>query len=238
MNRRERVRVEQINRVAAFMTANAADLNGLSPTAKTKAQALAAALSTPNTGFVARLGEFETGQQTGSADFHGSVTSKSVLRDGIMADLAGINEVAAAIADAEGTPELMDHFRMPHGVSDEKLRSVASAFAKEAGKPAVEPKMIELGLPLTFVQDLEDRVAAFEQAKDEKADGLEDQKGARTGLGATIRGGLTVTKQLNVVMKNLYRNDPAKATAWATAAHIQRVGTSGKKKKTAGPANP
>jgi hypothetical protein len=60
-------------------------------------------------------------------------------------------------------------------------------------------------------------------------------------LSATIRGAFMATKQLNVPMKNLYETLPDKLSAWLTASHEQRVGTSGKSKPNGGgtaPANP
>jgi hypothetical protein len=129
----------------------------------------------------------------------------------------------------------MDDFRMPHGVSDQKLAAVALAFADKAGPP-LEAKFLTLNLPATFIQDLKDRVAAFNTAKEDTASGLEKQTGARSGLGATIAEGLTIGRQLNVIMKNLYKSNPAMFTAWTTAYHIERVG--GKKKKDPAKPNP
>ena len=78
---------------------------------------------------------------------------------------------------------------------------------------------------------MKNRLEAFGEAKDDKDEGLQTQTGAHGGSSATIRTGLTVTKQLNVLMKNLYKGQADKTTAWATASHIERVGTSGKSKK-------
>jgi hypothetical protein len=85
------------------------------------------------------------------------------------------------------------------------------------------------------------RVEDFEGAGDDKESGLQSQTGAHGGMSATIREGLMVTKQLNVLMKNLYKATLDKLAAWLTAAHVQRVGTSGKAKPSGGttpPASP
>jgi hypothetical protein len=84
MNARERARAEQISRVGKFGIDNAADWTATPPSPPTPAQAktvqLYAELNTPVTGVCALLEKFETGQQSGSSDFHGGTTSKSVLR--------------------------------------------------------------------------------------------------------------------------------------------------------------
>ena len=78
---------------------------------------------------------------------------------------------------------------------------------------------------------MRDRVVAFESAKDDKEEGLQTQSRGRGGLGATLREGLKAGKQLNVLMKKLYKDAPDKLAAWTTAFHTERVGKSGKAKK-------
>ena len=243
MDKREKARVEHVGRVGKFGTVNAADWTATPPATPTPAQAktvqLCAALNTPTTGSVALLEKFGTGQQAGEADFHGGTTSKSVLRHGIMLDMSDWNETAGAIATAQNTPEIMDGFRVPHGTSAETFAAKVRAIIDNA--VPLEAEFIALGYEDDFIQEMRDRVDAFENAKDDKDEGLQKQTGSRGGLGATIREALKITKQLNVLMKKLYKNAPDKLAAWTTAFHTERVGTSGKskKKKTATPpANP
>jgi hypothetical protein len=231
MNARERARAEQISRVGKFGIDNATDWAPSAPptSAETKTAQLYAELNAPTTGVCALLEKFETGQQSGSSDFHEGTTSKSVLRHGIMLDLSEWNETAGAIATAQNKPEIMDGFRVPHGASAETLAAKARANAENAAALAAD--FIALGYATTFVQDFLDRVKAFEDAKDDKATGLQKQKGSRGGLGATIADGLKIGKQLNVLMKKLYAGTPDKLAAWTTAFHTERVGVSGKSKK-------
>jgi hypothetical protein len=240
MNARERARVEQISRVGKFGENNAADWTsapGTPPTpAQTNAAALYAGLNTPTTGVCALLEKFETGQQSGSSDFHGGATSKSVLRHGIMLDLSEWNETAGAIATAQNKPEIMDGFRVPHGVSAETLAAKARANAENA--EALETDFIALGYAADFVEEFLDRVQAFEQAEDDKATGLQKQTGSGGGLSATISEGLKITKQLNVLMKKLYEKIPEKLAAWQTAFRTERVGQSKKAKKPGSPPSP
>jgi hypothetical protein len=232
MDKRDRVRIDQINRVGQFGITNAADWTpaggGPATPAQTNAASLYDQLNTPDTGIVAQLGTFGTGRATGAADSHGGVVSKATVRNGIMLDLADWNEAAGAIASAQNKPEIMAGFHPPHGVSMEDFPNEVNAII--AAATPLESDFVALGFAATFIQDMKDRVTAFGNAKDDKDEGLQKQVGSHGGSSATIRAGLTVTKQLNVLMKNLYNGNAEKTAAWATASHIERVGTSGKKK--------
>ena len=226
MEKRDRVRVEQINRVGQFGQTNAADWTpqgGGQPTpAQASAIALYQQLNAPSTGIVAVLEGFETGRETGATGYHGGTTSKSTLRHGIMLDLKDWNEAASAIASSQHRPEIMDGFRMPYGVSTEAFAAKVNAFV--AAATPLETDFIALGFADDFLAAMTQRVDDFENAGDDKDTGLQSQTGAHGGMSATIREGLTVTKQLNVLMKNLYKTQPDKLAAWLTAAHVQRVG--------------
>lgn len=236
MDKRDRVRVEQINRVGRFVQTNAPDFGPLQPGAKAKAEELSDKLNTKDTGLLDDLEKFETGRETGAVGFHGGTTSKASLRHGIILDLVFWNETAATIASAESKPEIMDGFRVPHGASDESFAAKVRAIIKAADP--LKTEFIALGFASDFLDEMTQRVDALEAAKADKAGGLEEQKGAFGGLSATIRAGILAGRQLNVIMKNLYKDDPEKLAAWATAYHTERVGVSGKKKTPAPPPNP
>jgi hypothetical protein len=82
-----------------------------------------------------------------------------------------------------------------------------------------------------FIAKLKERVRLFGEANEDKEEGLQGQVGSGDGLEVAIEDGLLVLRQLNVLMKNLYKADAASMGEWLTAAHIERVWTSGKKKK-------
>ncbi len=239
MNKREKVRVEQIGRVGKFGVKNAADWTAVPPAEPTPAQAKAVELfavyNTPATGAVARLEKFETGQVSSEVDFHAGTTTKAVIRHGIMLDLGHWNEAAASIASAEDKPEIMDGFHPPHGVGMEKFAAKVSSICDHA--MPLQAEFVALGFDNNFITEMRDRVTAFGIAKDDRDTALQGQVGAGGGLGATIAVALKAGKQLNVLMKNLYKDDADKLGQWNTAFHTERVGVSGKSKKKA-PAAP
>ncbi len=223
MNKRDKVRVEQIDRTGKFVIDNEADFETLPPAAKTTAMALATPLNAAGTGLLARLEKFEVGRETGNISFHSGTTSKATLRHGIVLTLMEWLETAGTIAARDETPEIMSGFRVPHGVKAEEFAAKATAIVESA--TAIEQKFLDLGYPADFLQDMTDRIEAFEKAKDDKSAGLGKQVGSHTGLSDAIREGTLIGRQLNTIFNNLYRTNPAKLAEWATAFHTERVGS-------------
>jgi hypothetical protein len=71
--------------------------------AQTKAAWLFDDLNHADTGQLATISANATTQQSGSGDFHGGTTAKSVLRDALMLELRGLNRSTVAIAEESGT---------------------------------------------------------------------------------------------------------------------------------------
>ena len=240
MNSREQARFDACKGASVFGVNNANDFKPVPPATKTLAQELFAALGTvadgePETKKDTVLGNLVraiTDQQSGAGDFHGGTTSKSVQRDGLMAELKGINRSAAAITTAQSRPEIMDSFRMPHGTNDKEIAGRARAFA-DAAVP-LKAEFIALEHPANFIEALRARVGDFEKADDSQSTGLQDQSGATASIGDLIEQGLVIHKQLDAIMHNKYAGDPAKLAAWLTASNIQRPSTA----KPAPPAPP
>ncbi|MBS0660393.1 MAG: hypothetical protein JSR82_19400 [Verrucomicrobia bacterium] len=222
MNNRETARFEAIQRVGQFGLEHAADLKpAVVLPMHERAQRLFQSLNAEKTGLIARLAAASTQQQTAHADFRGGATAKSVLRDAIMSDLRRINEAVASLAEERSQPELMHHFRMPWGEKDEVFATRATAFVEQS--EPLRADLVSLGLPEDFHTLLATRVADFKAADQAKATGLQSRVGAGEGLDADLRAGLAAVRQLNVILKNLYRDHPTRLAAWRTAARVHRT---------------
>ncbi len=243
MNDRDAARFDMMKRVGDFGTERVAEFVPVPPsTTPTKAQTLftALGLSTddPDAGsttLMARIKAATKGQQSGAGAYHGGTTSKEVQRDGLLLDLRGIIKSAGAIAEAQGKPEIMDTFRLPHTNSNEVLAATARAIADKAEE--MSAAFIELEHPANFVTALRQRVAAFESADSDQNVGQENQQGATASIGPLIQEGLTIVKQLDAIMHNKYRSDAEKMGAWLAASHVERAAVS-KKKETPPPTPP
>ncbi len=228
MNSRELSRFDALKGSSSFGINNVNDFKPALGTTKTKAQELFDALGTVADGEAATAKDTVLGnlvrailaQDAGAGDFHGGTTSKSVQRDGLMAVLRGFNKSAGAIATAEGTPEIMYNFRMPHGTNDTVIAARARAFA-DAAVP-LKAKFLALEHPADFIEALRQRVVDFENADSEQSTGLQGQVGATASIDDLIDQGLVILKQLDAIMHNKYASNPEKLAAWLTASNIQR----------------
>lgn len=239
MNDRDAARYDSLKRVGDFGVENAALFQPVPPaTGSTLAQTLFAALGLstddPDAGsttLMARIKKATTGRQSAAGEFHGGTTSKAVVRDGLMLDLRGIHKSADAIATADGTPEIMAGFELPHGTNDVDLLAKARAFAV-AAEP-LKAKFIALEHAPDFIEALLQRVADFESADSNQNTGEENKSGATAIIGPLIQEGLTIVKQLDAIMHNKFRSNAEKMGAWLTASHVERAAVSAEAKAAA-----
>lgn len=223
MNARDQARFDMLKRVADFGENNADDFNPVPPaTQPTKAQKLFDEVDNAIEG----LADAAAGQQSGAGDFHAGTTSKAVQRDGLLAELRSINRSAAAIAAAQGKPEIMESFRMPHGNNDTVLAAKARAFADAAD--GLKASFTELEHPANFIEALRQRVSDFENADSAQNTGQQDRSGATASIGPKLDAGLTAVKQLDAIMHNKYAGSPEKLAAWLTASNVARPSAAAK----------
>ncbi len=226
MNARERARFDMLKRVGDYGTLYAADFDTPVPPSKqltgaqTKAIGLFAALNDSGTGLLARIEANATAQQSGTGGFHGGTTSKTVLRHALLLELRALNRTAAAVAEEDDTPGLMDHFRMPYSVDDVTLAARARAMGQAAAPLA--DKFVDLGLDDTFLDDLETHVAAFEGTDTDQNEGGETRSGATANFGGLLREALAKVKSLDAIIHNFHRSHAAKLGAWRNASHVER----------------
>ena len=233
MNAREEARFDAVKRVGTFGIKNASDFTTPVPPAlavtpgQTQAKQLIAALNTPGTGLIAMIAKNSQSQQAGTGDYHGGSTAKSVLRDALFLEWKGFNRSAGAIAKAQKKPEIMDKFRMPYGVGDEKLTAKTMAMADAAG--ALASDFVTLGHEPTFAADLKAHVKAFDEADDSKDAGEQGQAGATAAFGPMLDEAMTKVGLLDAFMHNFYKSNAEKMGEWHTASHVERQ-TKAKKK--------
>lgn len=236
MNAREQARFDMIKRVGTFGTNNASGFSTPMAPAKTltagqtQASQLFNDLSAPNTGLIDRIAQNAETQQTGTGTTRGGATSKEVLRNALFLELKGLNRSAAAIAGSTHKPEIMDHFRMPHGVGDAVLVAKASATADAA--ESLASAFEAHGHEPTFADDLRAHIAAIGGADTTKDSGLQAQAGATEGFGPLLDEAMTKVQQLDAFMHNFYKTNAEKMGEWHTASHVEREKKSKKPEPT------
>src|SRR5207253_2761691 len=195
MNAREQTRFDMLKRVATFGTNNGTDIITPIPpavaatAAQTQAKQFLDDLTTPTTGLIDKIAKNAEQQATGTGQFRSGTTAKEVLRDALLLELKGINRTAAAIAEAQGKPEIMDKFRMPYGVGEAVLIARASAIADAAD--GMKNDFIALGHSDKFVDDLRDHAKAIVNADSTQNTGEETQAGATEEFGPLLNEAMT-----------------------------------------------
>jgi hypothetical protein len=239
MNAREQARFDMIKRVGTFGSNNASDFTAAVPPnpavtpGQTQAKNLFDALNTANTGLIALIAKTAETQQGGKSDFRTGTASKSMLREGLMQELKGINRTGAAIAEAQGTPEIMNKFRMPHGASQAVLVAKANAIA-DAAEP-MSADFIAHGHDSTFVTDLRSHIVIYDLADDDQNTGEQKQVGATAGFNPLLSQAMIKAKQLDAFMHNFYRASAEKMGEWHTASHVEHAPKAKKKPATPAP---
>jgi hypothetical protein len=239
MNAREQARFDMIQRIGTFGTNNATDFTTPVPpaVAVTPGQAQATQLfddlNHANTGLIARIAKNAENQATGAGTQASGSTAKTVLRHALFLELKGFNRTAAAIAEAQNKPEIMDKFRMPYGVGDAVLVAKATAIA-DAAQP-LTADFVAHGHETTFVADLKAHIAAFGGADTTKETGKQVKAGATEGFSPLLDQAVNKVRQLDAFMHNFYKTNAERLGEWHTASHVERQP---KKKKTETPPPP
>ncbi len=203
-------RFEMLKRVRAFGAAQTAIFS-----APTLGQQLFAAVGEA----VAAVEQSAANQSSGLNAALGGTASKATLREELRDELAVINRTARSLA--YDTPGLESKFRLPRGSSDQALLNAARAFAADADP--LREAFVSHELPATFLDDLHACIAAFEQALNQRTTARGAHVEATAALDAALERGVTAARRLDAVVRNKFRDDPAKLAAWATASHTERT---------------
>lgn len=147
-----------------------------------------------------------------------STQSRSVARTALHADIEAINQTAHALAFE--TAGLKEKFRMPRG-GDQDLLTAARAFVIDA--TPLKSDFIRYGLPADFLDDLSADILAFEQATTARNQSLEQKTASTAGIDEVMEQGMRALKQLDIIMRNVLRDNITQLTAWLTASHIERL---------------
>jgi hypothetical protein len=158
-------------------------------------------------------------QVSGTDAAHSAVIGKVAARFHLHDDMIGIVNAAHSLA-LLGTPGLAGKFLMPHSNGDQALLNSARAFATDA--VPFTAQFLTLGLDATFLTQLNTDITAFEALITSKGSGVGAQAGATGGLQSAAHQAAVALHVLNTIVKNTYKNNPAKLAEWATASHVEK----------------
>ena len=133
-------------------------------------------------------------------------------------DLEAISRTARAMALA--MPGLGDKFHMPSSFSAQALLIAARSFAADAGP--LKTEFIRRGLAACFLEDLNAHIAALEEEINIKAQKTGARVAATVAVSDAAERGFNAVRELDAVVRNLFRDDPAALAEWESASHVER----------------
>ena len=118
-------------------------------------------------------------------------------------------------------PGISQSFRMPPTNGDETLINSARAFVEAA--TTLKPKFISRELPATFIEDLQAAIAQLEAS----VTSYNRQRGNHSAATASLRDALmrvlALRRELEPIVRNKFRDDPAALAMWESASRLERA---------------
>ena len=102
------------------------------------------------------------------------------------------------------------------------------AFVEKA--TPLKDEFIKREMPADFLDDLMAAINAFEATLDSKNVNTEKRVTATAAIDALVERGRKIVRELDAIVRNKYRNDPATLVGWESVIHVERPT---RRKKTA-----
>jgi hypothetical protein len=213
MDKRQQAEGERMNKVSVYLTPRLTDFDD-NMVAKVKMPLI-----------IQRVGNLSTKREAQIAG-GGNATQKVGIAKNQFQELLDLLKDFVNFATVMGIdiPALENKFRMPRSRSRRAVIAAARVFAADAA--AFKSDFINYGLQATFIEDLLAKADALEQTLAEQNSATETRVGAGSELENELKEISALIRQIDPIIKMVYRNDPANLAAWTFANHIQRFGKS------------
>lgn len=148
----------------------------------------------------------------------GDTQSKSVARANLFRELEKINATSRSLGMK--IPGLENKFRFPNSRSDQALIAAARAFATDA-EPLKE-EFIRRGLPATFIEDLQEKTAAFAAIISSRNVHAGSKVQATASIDDVLDEAMLDVRELDPAVENVIGDNNPLLEAWRSARHIER----------------
>jgi len=215
MNINEINRTDSFKRIDVYGNESAADFPAAS-----KGATLFGRMKT----VVTNIDAANAGQTSAKGDVRQGYLGKGTARENLRACCASISNTSRGAA--YDVPGLDVKFYMRVDLSDAELLAHGQMVLADA--PEHEAKLLEWGEEEGFLGELGEAVADFKASLTTTSAATGEQVEATADISEEVREGMVIRRQLNVVVRNRYKNDAGKLAAWESAYHIEHPA----KKKT------
>lgn len=146
-------------------------------------------------------------------------TQKKVADDALRTLMEAISRTARSMS--RSFPGIEEKFRLPSKKDGQTWLAFGRAFATEA-EPLAE-EFVSRGMAPDFIDDLKARIPAVEQFSDGRARQTSDRIASTAGVGEAAEQGLESVRELDAIVRNVYKDNEAELTAWESASHVERA---------------
>jgi hypothetical protein len=160
-----------------------------------------------------------TAQASGTRAGKERTTQRSAAFAALREDLEAINRTARALALS--TPGLDDKFRLPRNASVQVWLAAARSFAQDA--EPLKAEFVRRGLPDDFIDDLKADIGELEQTINRQAQDTGARIAATAAIDDAIERGMNAVIEIDAIVRNKFRNDPATLAEWTSASHVERA---------------
>ena len=213
---------QSLSRIDAFGTERAVDF----PAASLGGQKFAAVKA-----LVAELDQLGEDQASAKGAAQASAEAKRVGRTSVRRKMRAMRETAKAM-DAD-LPGFSDKFRLPTANGEEVLINAARAFVTDS--TPFKSQFVQHEMPNSFIEDLSAANDTFENAANDQNVQTAKRVATTAGIKNALSRGKKLRRELNSIVSNKYRDDPASLAAWKSASHVEHQP---KKKKNETPLPP
>ncbi|MCA1618101.1 MAG: hypothetical protein LC795_02060 [Acidobacteria bacterium] len=143
---------------------------------------------------------------------------KNAASDVLRAEMEAISRTARSMARA--TPGLRDKFRLPHNAGEQTWLLTARAFAADA--EPLKDEFVRRGMAANFLEGFRSRIGNVEQSIDGRAQKSAARVSATVAVAEAAGRGREAVRELDAVVRNIFRGDASTLAEWESASHLER----------------
>ena len=158
-------------------------------------------------------------QVAGSNTARQGTEQKALAQEELLDLLMMIRRTARSMDHAN--PGVYATFRIPPDLSATELLGVAETFAVEGLR--LKTEFISYGMPATFLDDLAEQIDEVRGAFDDQNAGARVRVTATMSIKEVLQRAFTALRRVDPIVRNIFRDQPAKLAAWESARHLERA---------------
>jgi hypothetical protein len=167
---------------------------------------------------IAEIDQHSSKQALARGSAQTSTETRKKLRAALRQQLKTYRDTAISL-ESEVTG-ISQSFRLPISKGDEGLIASARAFV-EAATP-LKAHFIRREMPATFLEDLSDLIQRFEESTNKFYLHRGEHTSATASLKKCLSQVVALKRELDPIVRNKFRDDPATLAMWASASHLER----------------